>query len=93
MTPKAEDVKTMAREMRTTASGEAPRSMPNATIPTPHRTTTCMTPRYAPVKNFPKIIDSRRTPFVSRRSSVWFRRSRAMASALNAAAKKMNMVR
>ena len=52
-----------------------------------------MTPRYVPVRNFPKIIDSSRTPLVNRRSSVWFRRSRAMASALSAAAKKMNIVR
>ena len=80
-------------EIKITAAGEAPASTPNTRIPTSHKTVTCNVPRAAMPKNFPNTTASRRTPFASSRSSVCACRSRAIASALNAAPKNTNIVK
>ena len=93
ITPNVADASAISTEMMMTAPGDAPRSIPNASIPTAHITPSCATPRNNVPANFPTITDSRRVPFDTSRSSVCDCRSRAIASALNAAVKNRNIVR
>ena len=93
ITEKAADMMTIRKDRMKTAAGASPRSTLKARIPSVQKMTIWTSPRITvPVKTPPRM-DSRRTEVASRRSSVRFWRSRTMASAATAAAKKTNITR